>query len=126
MLVFRAKHGQVYFRKVAKNFGQCANLSACEIEHGRFRALFAGSFCSKMQNGRTSPKKQKNEFPAGNTEGRQRPWIAKTNIKTKDPLPQRTQRALRKNGCGSGRRRLCGGLERPAMSWTGWRRKIRS
>jgi hypothetical protein len=30
--------------EVAKNFGQYAFVSAREIEHGRFRALFAGSF----------------------------------------------------------------------------------
>jgi hypothetical protein len=44
----------------AKNFGQRVNFSACEIEHDRFRALFAGIFCPKMQNGRTSPKGKKN------------------------------------------------------------------
>jgi hypothetical protein len=49
----------VYCRKVTKNFGQSAFLSACEIEHGQFRALFAGWFCSKMQNGRTSLKNKK-------------------------------------------------------------------
>jgi hypothetical protein len=52
--------GQVYCRKVAKNFGQCVFLSAREIEHGQFRALFAGTFWPKMQNGRTSPKSKKN------------------------------------------------------------------
>jgi len=41
----------VFFWKVAKNFGQCAFLSAREIEHGQFRALFAGMFCRKIQNG---------------------------------------------------------------------------
>ena len=51
--------------EVTKNFGQCVNFSAREIEHGLFRALFARSFCPKMQNGRTLPKKQKNEFPCG-------------------------------------------------------------
>jgi hypothetical protein len=49
-------HGQLYFRKVAKNFGQSAFLSAREIEHGRFRALFAVPFWPRMQNGRASPK----------------------------------------------------------------------
>jgi hypothetical protein len=43
--------GTVFFWKVAKNFGQCAFLSAREIEHGQFRALFAGMFCRKIQNG---------------------------------------------------------------------------
>jgi len=43
--------GQVYCRKVAKNFGQLSNLSAREIEHGQFRALFADMFWPKMQNG---------------------------------------------------------------------------
>jgi hypothetical protein len=33
-----------YYRKVTKNLGQSAFLSACEIEHGHFRALFAGIF----------------------------------------------------------------------------------
>ena len=61
----RAKHGQVYCRKVAKNFGQSRFLSAREIEHGRFRALFARSFYPKMQNGRTSPKSKKNRVPCG-------------------------------------------------------------
>jgi hypothetical protein len=46
-------YGQVYCRKDAKNFGQWRFLSAREIEHGQFRALFAGSFWPKMQNGRT-------------------------------------------------------------------------
>jgi len=46
-------HGQVYCRKDAKNLGQSTILSACEIEHGQFRALFAGLFWPKMQNGRT-------------------------------------------------------------------------
>jgi hypothetical protein len=55
--------GQVYCRKVAKNFGQLSNLSAREIEHGRFRALFAGMFWPKMQNGRTSPKNKQLSFP---------------------------------------------------------------
>jgi len=44
------KCGQVYCQKVAKNFGQCVNFSAREIEHGRFRALFAGRFWPKMQS----------------------------------------------------------------------------
>ena len=57
---FSRAHGQMYCWKVARNFGQCVNLSAYEIEHGRFRALFAGSFCPKMQNGRTLPKNKKN------------------------------------------------------------------
>jgi hypothetical protein len=39
-----AKDGQLYCRKGAKNFGQSAFLSACELEHGRFRALFAVGF----------------------------------------------------------------------------------
>jgi hypothetical protein len=42
--------GHLYFRKVAQNLDQSAFLSAREIEHGRFRALFAGWFCSKMQS----------------------------------------------------------------------------
>jgi hypothetical protein len=50
----------MYLQKVAKNFGQCGFLSAREIEHGQFRALFAGMFCLKMQNGRTSPKSKEN------------------------------------------------------------------
>jgi hypothetical protein len=54
------KHGHLYCWKVTKNFGQCVNFSAREIEHGRFRALFAASFSRKMQNGRTSPKSKKN------------------------------------------------------------------
>jgi len=54
-----SQEGQLYFRKDAKNFGQSPS-SACEIEHGRFRALFAGPFCPKMQNGRTLPKSKKN------------------------------------------------------------------
>jgi hypothetical protein len=58
----------MYSQKVAKNLGQSAFLSAREIEHGRFRALFAGWFCPKMQNGRTSPQKQKLNFPAGKNE----------------------------------------------------------
>ena len=49
----------MYFRKVTKNFGQSAFLSAREIEHGQFRALFADTFWSKMQNGQTSPKNKK-------------------------------------------------------------------
>jgi hypothetical protein len=52
--------GQVYCWKDAKNFGQSAILSAREIEHGQFRALFAGMFCPKMHDGRTSPKTKKN------------------------------------------------------------------
>jgi len=56
---FSGAHGQVYCWKDAKNFGQQQFLSAREIEHGQFRALFAGSFCPKMQNGRTSPKSKK-------------------------------------------------------------------
>jgi hypothetical protein len=51
----------VYCRKDAKNFGQWRFLSAREIEHGRFRALFAGTFWPKIQNGRTSPKSSKNQ-----------------------------------------------------------------
>src|SRR6478609_2022773 len=39
----------LYSGKVAKNSGQCGCLSAREIEHGRFRALFAGVFWPKMQ-----------------------------------------------------------------------------
>jgi hypothetical protein len=50
----------VYCRKVAKNFGQWRCLSAREVEHGQFRALFAGMFCRKMHDGRTSPKSKKN------------------------------------------------------------------
>ena len=50
--------GQMHFRKVAKNFGQCAFLSAREFEHGRFRALFAGTFWPKMQNGRNFTQKE--------------------------------------------------------------------
>jgi hypothetical protein len=38
----------VYCRKVAKNFGQSVFFSAREIEHGRFRALFAGMFWPKI------------------------------------------------------------------------------
>jgi hypothetical protein len=34
----------VYFQKLRKNFGQCGNLSAREIGHGRFRTLFASWF----------------------------------------------------------------------------------
>jgi hypothetical protein len=52
--------GAVYLQKVAKNFGQWRFLSAREIEHGQFRALFAGMFCRKMHDGRTSPKSKKN------------------------------------------------------------------
>ncbi len=40
--------GQLYSQKDAKNSGQSAFLSAREIEHGRFRALFAGWFWPKM------------------------------------------------------------------------------
>jgi hypothetical protein len=67
-------YGQVYFRKGAENFGRAAFLSAREIEHGRFRALFAGTFCPKMQNGRSSPKNQK-RFTTEITEAtEQRDW----------------------------------------------------
>jgi hypothetical protein len=41
------------FGKVAENFGQYAFFSAREIEHGRFRALFADGFGAKIQNGRS-------------------------------------------------------------------------
>jgi hypothetical protein len=40
----RDREWQVYCWKVAKNFGQYTILSAREIEHGRFRALFADGF----------------------------------------------------------------------------------
>jgi hypothetical protein len=59
-LVVVPRDGHLSFRKVAKNFGQHTFLSACEIEHGRFRALFAGMFCPKIHDGRTSPKSKKN------------------------------------------------------------------
>jgi hypothetical protein len=52
-------------QKDAKTFGHCRFLSAREIEHGRFRALFAGSFCPKMQNGGTLPESSKIHLPAG-------------------------------------------------------------
>ena len=57
--------------KLRKNLGRWGNLSAREIGHGRvrvrplsrkkrfdvrFRALFAGQFGAKMQNGRSLPK----------------------------------------------------------------------
>jgi hypothetical protein len=41
--------GQVYCWKVTKNFGHSAILSAREIEHGRFRALFAASFALRCR-----------------------------------------------------------------------------
>jgi len=40
--------GQVYFWKVAKNFGQQTFLSAREDEHGRFRAFFPGERQAKV------------------------------------------------------------------------------
>ena len=55
--------GRLYCRKDAKNSGQWRFLSARENEHGRFRALFAGTFWPKMQNGRTSPKNKKLSSP---------------------------------------------------------------
>src|SRR5437660_4481993 len=67
-----ASHGQAYFRKVAENFGQCVNFSAREIEHGRFRALFAGSFRLICRMVDLHPK-TRNEFTLlGKNEWRQR------------------------------------------------------
>jgi len=57
------KQWALYCRKDAKNSGQWGFLSTCEDEHGRFRALFAGMFWPKMQNGRTSPKNKKLSSP---------------------------------------------------------------
>jgi hypothetical protein len=51
-----SKRGQVYCRKVTKNFGQSAFLSAREIEHGRFRALFAGGFALRCRMVEFHPK----------------------------------------------------------------------
>jgi hypothetical protein len=51
--------GQVYCRKVAKNFGQSAFLSAREIEHGRFRALFAHGFALRYRMVELRPKNKK-------------------------------------------------------------------
>jgi len=72
-----ARYGQLYLQKVAKNFGQSAFLSACEIEHGQFRAFFACMFWPKMQNGRISFKKQKEAFSS------QRSAFSQTD--TRDP-----------------------------------------
>jgi len=52
-------HGQLYFQKVAKNFGQSDFLSAREIEHGRFRALFAGGFALRYKMVELHPKNKK-------------------------------------------------------------------
>jgi hypothetical protein len=51
-------NGHLYSWKVAKNSGQCDFLSACEIEHGRFRALFAGMFLPKMQSALSQDENQ--------------------------------------------------------------------
>jgi hypothetical protein len=56
-----------------KEFWPVDFLQHAKMDDERLRAFFATSFCLKMQNGRTSPKKQKIELPAGNTEGKQRP-----------------------------------------------------
>src|SRR5579871_2293316 len=82
------KRGQLSFRKVAKNFGQSAFLSAREIEHGRFRALFAGWFCSKMQNGRILLKSKKKHSAAS------------PQPKSKNISPQRTRRTQRRKRAG--------------------------
>jgi hypothetical protein len=55
--------GQVYCRKVTKNFGQWRFLSAREIEHVRFRALFADEVWAKMQNGRTCTEALSSQHP---------------------------------------------------------------
>jgi len=65
---------QLSCKKLRKNLGQCGKFSAREIGHGRvhvrplsrrkqfderFRALFAGRFGAKMQNGRSLRKAPK-------------------------------------------------------------------
>jgi hypothetical protein len=67
-----AKHGHLYCRKDAKNLGQCSFLSAREIEHGRFRALFAGKFALRCRMVEFHPKIEKFEFPTRKLKGRQR------------------------------------------------------
>jgi hypothetical protein len=63
-----------------------------------FVLYLLGHFPVRCRMVELHPKARKIEFPAGNTEGRQRPWIAKTNAntKTKDPLPQRGRAATKK------------------------------
>ena len=71
-----ARYGQLYLQKVAKNFGQSAFLSACEIEHGRFRALFMGMLRLryKMVEFRSKTKRsiQPSAFSQTNAEDRVR------------------------------------------------------
>ena len=64
--------GHLYSQKVTKNFGQSAFLSAREIEHGRFRALFAVGFslrCNEAFSHRHSVISQKppNRFTTKDT-----------------------------------------------------------
>jgi hypothetical protein len=73
--VARAR-GHLYFWKVAKNFGQCGFLSAREVEHGRFRALF-GAKTKLKYDGRALPKIEKSAFSSvgicvGKAEGKLR------------------------------------------------------
>jgi len=56
------EHGQVYLRKVAENFGRCVFFSAREMEHGRFRALFAALFDPKWRIAGVYPKLPRIEF----------------------------------------------------------------
>jgi len=56
-----------------KEFWPVYFLQHAKMDDERFRAFFAGMFWLKMQNGRTSPKIQKIDFPCGDTEGKQRP-----------------------------------------------------
>src|SRR5205807_10337121 len=122
-------------------FGRWRFFSAREIEHGRFRALFADTFGLRLKMVGACSKAPKNVFPTGDVERQAAPWIEKkqsaisvrrsghlfigssghlkTNTKTKRVLPQ-------KNAFGSGRRRWYGESARPATSWRDWRRRIRS
>jgi hypothetical protein len=58
----RQKHGQLYCRKVARNFGRWRFLSAREVEHGQFRALFACSFPLRYRMVELHPKQEEEVF----------------------------------------------------------------
>jgi hypothetical protein len=88
--------GQLYCRKDAKNFGQWRFLSACEIEHGQFRALFAVMFCLMIQSGRTWQKHTAHSTQQSAVSSQPRPKAKANPFSPQSHCMEQTQRAQSK------------------------------